>query len=157
MKFLQSTDLIPSADELAPLSEDQNLAILECLFLTVLIDGKIEASEVKAFVASALLWPWNWGNEAATLKAKLEVASDALRAVGQEGMQEHLQALGERVPGAALREKTFAGMFALMIADGRLDERERAAALDFARIFAIDPARAKQLVEQVTAARVARA
>lgn len=155
MKFLQTTNLLPTADELRPLTEDQNLAILECLFLTVIVDGKVEASEVKAFAASAVTWPWNWGNSPDTLKAKLTAASANLRGVKRENMKDHLKRLGPRIPTQDLREKTFAGMFALMVADGKLDEKEKTAALAFAQVFGIEPARGKDLIGQVTAALVA--
>lgn len=155
MNFLKSTDLLPTADELAPLTEDQNLAILEALFVTVLADGKIEPSEVKTFTASALSYPWNWGQGPEILREKLGTMAARLKGVDRGDMKAHLRGLGQRIPSGSLREKVFAGMFALMVADGKLDREEKAAALAFAADFEIAPARAMELVQQVTAARVA--
>lgn len=155
MNFLKGTDLLPTADELLPLTEDQNLAILEALFLTVLADGKIEPSEVKTFTASALAYPWNWGQGPEILKEKLATVVARLKGVGVDGLKAHLGGVGQRIPGGSLREKVFAGMFALMLADGRLDREEKTAALAFAADFEIAPARAMELVQQVTAARLA--
>lgn len=153
MKFLQNTTLLPTADELRPLTDDQNLAVLECLFITVIVDGKADPNEIKAFAASALAWPWNWGSPE-VLKTKLADASQRLRGVQRADMKDHLKGLGARIPTPALREKTFAGMFALMIADGKLDEKEKQAALAFAAVFGIPQARAGEIVKEVTAALV---
>jgi hypothetical protein len=112
---------LPTAEELAPLTEDQSMAILESLFLTVIVDGKVEPAEVKAFAASALSYPWSWGTSGEVIKAKLDLLATRMQAITRATMKEHLKGLGERIPSAALREKTFAGMFALMIADGKLD------------------------------------
>ncbi len=151
MKFLQSINLLPTADELRPLTDDQNSAILECLFITVIVDGKADPNEMKAFAASALAWPWNWGGPE-IIKDKLSAASTRLKAVSREGMKDHLKALGTRIPGAALREKTFAGMFALMIVDGKLDEKEKATALAFSQVFGIAKDRSLEIIKEVTAA-----
>lgn len=155
MKFLQGTGLLPTADELAPLTDEQNDAILESLFLTVLADGKIEPNEVKAFAVSALTYPWNWGATPDAIKAKLDAIGQRLRGVTRDTMRQHLKELGARIPTAALREKTFAGMFALMIADGTLDEKEKTAALAFAQIFEISETRSVEIIQGVMNALVA--
>jgi uncharacterized tellurite resistance protein B-like protein len=152
MKFLQYANLLPTAAELAPLTEDQNLAMLESLFVTVLADGRVDRREVKAFVASALSWPWNWGQSPDVLEAKLDAMAGRLRHVTRASLADHLVGLGPRIPTPALREKTFAGMFALMIADGRLDEREKKAAQAFAAVFGIPTGRAIEIVQQVGSA-----
>ncbi|MCA9638478.1 MAG: TerB family tellurite resistance protein [Myxococcales bacterium] len=155
MNFLKGTALLPTADELGPLTEDQNLAILEALFVTVLADGKIEPSEVKTFTASALSYPWNWGQGPEILREKLASVATRLKGVGRDNMQAHLSGLGQRLPSGSLRDKVFAGMFALMVADGKLDREEKAAALAIAGELEIPPSRAMELVQQVTAARAA--
>ena len=149
MKFLKGTGLLPTSDELAPLTDDQNHAILESLFLTVIADGKIEPNEVKAFAVSALTYPWNWGASPDAIKAKLDHIAGSLQGVTRATMKDHLKQLGARIPTAVLREKTFAGMFALMIADGTLDEKEKTAALAFAQIFEIEQARAVEIIQTV--------
>jgi uncharacterized tellurite resistance protein B-like protein len=155
MKFLQSTGLLPTADELAGLTDDQNMAILESLFLTVIVDGKVEPNEVKAFAASALTYPWSWGTSADTIKAKLDTLAGNLKAISPDGMKDHLRAIGERIPTPVLREKTFAGMFALMIADGKLDDKEKTAAIGFANVFGLAQPRAVEIIQQVMAALLA--
>ena len=172
MKFLHGTGLLPTAEELQPLTEDQNLAILEALFLTVIVDGKIEPREVKAFAVQALSFPWNWGPSSAALATTLEALSARLGEIhlGEPGPEEpsartreragsitmllHLRELGTRIPTVALREKTFAGMFALMISDGELADAEKTAAFGFAKVFGIAEPRAVELVGQVMAALV---
>jgi hypothetical protein len=154
MKFLQNTGLLPTADELAPLTDDQNQALLESLFLTVIADGKIEANEVKAFAVSALTYPWNWGANPDSIKAKLDTIGVSLQGVTRDTMKDHLKALGARIPTSVLREKTFAGMFALMLADGKLDEKEKTAALAFAQIFEIEQPRAIEIIQRVMTALV---
>jgi uncharacterized tellurite resistance protein B-like protein len=149
MKFLQATGLLPTADELAPLTDDQNLAILESLFLTVIVDGKVEPNEVKAFAVSALTYPWNWGQSTDVVKQKLDAIGARLGGVTRDSMKAHLKALGSRIPTPALREKTFAGMFALMIADGKLDEKEKTAAIAFAQVFEIPHTRAVEIIQTV--------
>lgn len=152
MKFLQGTDLLPTTEELAPLTEDQSLAILESLFLTVIVDGKVEASEVKAFAVSALTYPWSWGPTAEALRPKLDALGGRIGAIDRTNMKEHLKGIGARIPTEALREKTFAGMFALMISDGKLDEKEKTAAIGFANVFGLSQARAVEIIGQVMAA-----
>jgi len=152
MKFLQDTGLLPTAEELAPLTEDQNLAIMEALFVTVIVDGKVEQNEVKAFAVSALTYPWNWGRTPEVIKAKLEQVSTQLKGITRTSMKDHLKALGTRIPTPVLREKTFAGMFALMIADGKLDDKEKTAAIGFAQVFEIPQPRAVELIGQVMGA-----
>lgn len=149
MKFLHTTGLLPTADELAPLTEDQNLAILESLFLTVIVDGKVDPNEVKAFAVSVLTYPWNWGQTPDVLKAKIDVIATKLRGTTRATMTAYLKGIGPRIPTQALREKTFAGMFALMIADGRLDDKEKAAALGFAQVFDLSQERAVELITTV--------
>jgi hypothetical protein len=149
MKFLQGTGLLPTADELKPLSDDQNMAILESLFLTVIVDGKVEPNEVKAFAVSALTYPWNWGSSADVIKSKLDTLAASLKAINRENMKDHLKAIGTRIPTPELREKTFAGMFALMIADGRLDDKEKTAAIGFASVFGLAQPRAVEIIQQV--------
>ncbi|MCW5808673.1 MAG: hypothetical protein KIT31_40360 [Deltaproteobacteria bacterium] len=157
MKFLQATGLLPTADELAPLTDDQNLAILESLFLTVIVDGKVDPNEVKAFAVSALTYPWNWGQSTEVVKTKLDAIGGSLGGVTRETMKAHLQGLGARIPTPALREKTFAGMFALMIADGKLDEKEKTAAIAFAQVFEIPHTRAVEIIQTVLNALLAAA
>jgi hypothetical protein len=152
MKFLQDTGLLPTADELAPLTDDQNLAILEALFVTVIVDGKVEQNEVKAFAVSALTYPWNWGRSPDVIKSKLDAVSTQLKGVTKASMKEHLKNLGSRIPTSVLREKTFAGMFALMISDGKLDDKEKTAAIGFAQVFEIPQPRAVELISQVMSA-----
>ena len=152
MKFLKDTGLMPTADELAPLTEDQNLAILESLFLTVIVDGKVEPNEVKAFAVSALTYPWNWGSTPEVLKAKLDVIATRLKGITRTNMKEHLKGIGPRIPSQTLREKTFAGMFSLMIADGNLDDKEKTAAIAFAQVFDIPQQRAIELIQTVMSA-----
>jgi hypothetical protein len=149
MKFLHTAGLLPTAAELAPLTEDQNLAILESLFLTVIVDGKVEQNEVVAFAMSALTYPWNWGQTPDVLKAKIDVIATKLRGTTRENMTAYLKGIGPRIPSLPLREKTFAGMFALMIADGQLDDTEKAAAVGFAAVFDIPQQRAIELITQV--------
>jgi uncharacterized tellurite resistance protein B-like protein len=150
VKFLQGTGLLPTAEELQPLTDDQSLAILESLFLTVIADGKIEPNEVKAFAVSALSYPFNWGNSPDTVKAKLDAIAARIKDVTRASMKDYLKALGPRIPTQTLREKTFAGMFALMLADGKLDDKEKTAALAFSSVFSIPQARAVELINQVT-------
>ncbi|MBX3162405.1 MAG: hypothetical protein KF773_40950 [Deltaproteobacteria bacterium] len=157
MKFLQATGLLPTADELAPLTDDQNLAILESLFLTVIVDGKVDPNEVKAFAVSALTYPWNWGQSTEVVKTKLDAIGGSLGGVTRETMKAHLQGLGARIPTPVLREKTFAGMFALMIADGKLDEKEKTAAIAFAQVFEIPHTRAVEIIQTVLNALLAAA
>jgi uncharacterized tellurite resistance protein B-like protein len=149
MKFLQDTGLLPTREELAPLTEDQNLAILESLFLIVIVDGKVEQNEVKAFAVSALTYPWNWGQQPDTLKAKMDVIAGRLKGITRANMGDHLKGIGQRIPTPILREKTYAGMFALMIADGKLDDKEKTAAIAFAHLFDIQQARAVEILTQV--------
>jgi hypothetical protein len=149
MKFLHDTGLLPTAHELAPLTDDQNLAILESLFLTVIVDGKVEQNEVKAFAVSALTYPWNWGQSPDTLKGKLDVIATKLKGTTRANMAAYLKGIGPRIPTQALREKTFAGMFSLMVADGRLDDKEKTAAIAFAGAFDIPQGRAVELLTQV--------
>jgi hypothetical protein len=149
MKFLQSTGLLPTADELKPLTEDQNMAILESLFLTVIVDGKVQPNEVKAFAVSALTYPWNWGQTPEVLKGKLDTLATTLKSITRANMKEHLKAIGTRIPTAELREKTFAGMFALMISDGKLDEKEKTAAIGFASVFGLSQPRAIEIIQTV--------
>lgn len=152
MKFLQGTGLLPTAEELAPLTEDQNLAILEALFLTVIVDGRVEATEVKAFAVSALTYPWNFGPTPAALEAELTALGTRIGAIDRANMKDHLQKIGARIPSEVLREKTFAGMFALMIADGKLDEAEKTAAIGFAKVFGLSQHRAVEIIGQVMSA-----
>jgi uncharacterized tellurite resistance protein B-like protein len=152
MKFLQTTGLMPTAEELKPLTDDQNLAILESLFLTVIVDGKVEPNEVKAFAVSALTYPWNWGQTPEVIKDKLDTLATRLKTITRENMKEHLKSLGTRIPTPELREKTFAGMFALMIADGKLDEKEKSAAIGFASVFELPQQRAVEIIQQVMTA-----
>ena len=149
MKFLQGTGLLPTADELAPLTDDQNMAILESLFLTVIVDGKVEPNEVKAFAMSVLSYPWNWGQTPEVLKAKIDVIATRLKGTTRATMATYLKGIGPRIPTQVLREKTFAGMFALMIADGKLDDKEKTAALGFAQVFDIPEQRAIELITNV--------
>jgi uncharacterized tellurite resistance protein B-like protein len=149
MKFLQGTGLLPTAEELAPLTDDQNMAILESLFLTVIVDGKVEPNEVKAFAASALTYPWNWGQSGDVIKSKLDALAARLKAITRANMKDHLKEIGTRIPTLELREKTFAGMFALMIADGRLDEKEKTAAIGFASVFGMSQQRSVEIIQQV--------
>ena len=149
MKFLHNTGLLPTAAELAPLTDDQNLAILESLFLTVIVDGKVEPNEVKAFAVSALTYPWNWGQTPDVLKAKIDVIATRLKGTTRATMGTYLKGIGTRIPTPVLREKTFAGMFALMIADGKLDDKEKTAAIGFASVFDIPQQRAIELITNV--------
>jgi uncharacterized tellurite resistance protein B-like protein len=149
MKFLQGTGLLPTTEELAPLTEDQNLAILESLFLIVIVDGKVEQTEVKAFAVSALTWPWNWGQTPDVLKSKMDLIAGRLKGIDRSNMSDHLKALGTRIPTPTLREKTYAGMFALMISDGKLDDKEKTAAIAFAHLFDIQQARAVEILTTV--------
>jgi hypothetical protein len=149
MKFLEATGLLPTAAELAPLTDDQSLAILESLFLTVIVDGKVEPNEVKAFAVSALTYPWNWGQSTDVVKQKLDLIGQRLGGVTRETMKVHLKGLGTRIPTTVLREKTFAGMFALMISDGKLDEKEKTAAIAFAQVFEIAHPRAIEIIQTV--------
>ncbi|MEO8704932.1 MAG: hypothetical protein ABI867_33070 [Kofleriaceae bacterium] len=109
MRFLQGTGLLPTAEELAPLSEDQSMAILESLFLTVIVDGKVEPAEVKAFAASALSYPWSWGSASEVLTTKLDELGARMAAITRATMTDHLRGIGARIPTPELREKTFAG------------------------------------------------
>ena len=149
MKFLKDAGLLPTAEELEPLTDDQNLAILESLFLTVIVDGKVEQNEVKAFAVSALTYPWNWGNSPDVLKGKLDVIAKSLKGITRANMKDHLKGLGPRIPSQTLREKTFAGMFSLMVADGKLDDKEKTAAIAFAQVFDIPQQRAIELIQSV--------
>lgn len=149
MKFLQNTGLLSTADELRPLTEDQNLAILESLFLTVIVDGKVEQNEVKAFAVSALTYPWNWGQSPDVLKGKIDVIATKLKGTTRANMAAYLKGIGGRIPSQTLKEKTFAGMFSLMIADGRLDDKEKTAAIGFAGVFDIPQPRAIELITNV--------
>lgn len=149
MRFLQGTGLLPTAEELAPLDDDQSSAILECLFLTMLADGSIAPEEVSAFTMAALAYPWRWGPSADVIKDKLEAIGHRLGGVSRETMKAHLANMGPRIPTPALREKTFAGMFALMLVDGRLDETEKNTTVAFAATFGIAPQRAAEIIGQV--------
>ena len=120
--------------------------------MTVIVDGKVEQNEVKAFAVSALTYPWNWGRSPDVIKAKLDAVSTQLKGVTKETMKAHLTNLGSRIPTPALREKTFAGMFALMISDGKLDDKEKTAAIGFAQVFEIPQPRAVELISQVMSA-----
>jgi uncharacterized tellurite resistance protein B-like protein len=156
MRFLQGTGLLPTADELAPLDDDQSSAILECLFLTMLADGRIAPEEVSAFTMAALAYPWRWGPSADVIKGKLEAIGRRLGGASRDTMKAHLANIGPRIPTPVLREKTFAGMFALMLVDGNLDETEKHAALAFAGNFDIAPQRATEIISQVMQAFLAR-
>src|SRR5689334_25329403 len=105
MKFLLTTGLLPTADELAPLTEDQNLAILESLFLTVIVDGVVEPTEVKAFAVSVLSYPWNWGQTPDVLKAKIDVIATKLRGTTRATLVPYLKGIGPRIPTQALRSE----------------------------------------------------
>jgi uncharacterized tellurite resistance protein B-like protein len=155
MKFLHGTGLLPTAEELQPLTEDQNLAILESLYLTVIVDGKVEATEIKAFAVSALSYPWNWGTSREALEQRLTALASRIGAIDRAKMKEHLVGIGQRIPTVALREKTFAGMFSLMISDGKLDDKEKTAAIGFANVFALSQPRAVEIIGQVMAALMA--
>lgn len=149
MRFLQGTGLMPTADELAPLDDDQSSAILESLFLTMLADGRIAPEEVSAFTMAALAYPWRWGPSAEVIKDKLEGIGHRLGGISRETMKAHLANMGARIPTPTLREKTFAGMFALMLVDGELAEMEKDTAMAFAGTFDIPPQRATEIISQV--------
>jgi hypothetical protein len=156
MRFLEGTGLVPTQDELAPLTDDQSSAILESLFLTMLADGRIDPREVSAFTMSALALPWNWGSSADVVKGKLDAIGQRLKGVSRETMKEHLANIGPRIPTQVLREKTFAGMFALMLVDGSLDEKEKHAALAFSATFGIPQPRAVEIIGAVMKSYLAR-
>lgn len=145
--------MTPTADELAGLTEDQSLALLECLFLGVIADGAVAPDEVAAFAAVARAWPWAWGQAPDVLAAKLGQVAGALQGVTRDELHARLVGLGPRIPTLALREHAFAGMFALLCADGALDDKERTAAVALAGVLEISEARASELVAEVMAAR----
>ena len=64
-------------------------------------------------------------------------------------MAAYLKGIGPRIPSQALKEKVFAGMFSLMIADGKLDDKEKTAAIAFAQVFDIPQQRAIELIQSV--------
>jgi uncharacterized tellurite resistance protein B-like protein len=135
MRFLHGTGLEMTADDLRSLNQDQNRAIIEAFLTSLAADGKVNETELQAFGVSLQGMPWNF--PANQLEDEVVAVAKALEALDKDKLPDHFRALGGRLPTDGLREKAFAGMFALMIADGEFDEAEQQATAGFAKLFGI--------------------
>jgi uncharacterized tellurite resistance protein B-like protein len=150
MKFLAGSGLDITAEDLKNLTQDQNRAILESFLTSVAADGQVNQAELEALGATVEAYAWNFPKE--QLEAEITAAGKALENLDPNALGEHFKQLGSRFPSAALREKAFAGMFALMVADGEFDQQEQDATAGFAVLFGIEDKRAAEILEGVVAA-----
>ena len=75
-----------------------------------------------------------------------------MKGLKKEEIETHFKGIGARLPTAAIKEKSFAGMFALMIADGSFDKGEEATLGAFASFLGINESKGIEIVNTVVAA-----
>jgi uncharacterized membrane protein YebE (DUF533 family) len=114
---------ILTSEDISELSDDQQKAILEALFLAVGIDREVDPEERTRFRETAEAVPWSLDSE--TIQATLKAARDRVaNTTDQPAFLAWISSIADKLPGQELRTKVVRMMASLAMI-GDFDRNEK--------------------------------
>lgn len=131
--MLRPMQLALTADDIGKLDTTQKDAVLAALYTALVADGQPSPEELATFESSVKELPW--GCPPQELAAKMKGVQDKLNTADPEGKLAFVAAIAANIPGTPLREKLVRSMLAIVSAEGKVSQGEKASVSAFIRVF----------------------